>query len=111
MQNYNYRKFYSEYYHVIVPASYDIHHIDFNHENNAPENLVALPRDLHERLHVAKGNYDAVARDYTLDDVTLYAGFVSNHTLFMQYLSTYIQTVDECVPYMNKRYFQEVVYD
>ena len=40
--------------HGPIPTGYDVHHIDFNHENNDPSNLVALPRDEHHRLHMAQ---------------------------------------------------------
>jgi hypothetical protein len=37
--------------HGPVPKEFDIHHIDFNKENNAPDNLVAMSRSDHRKLH------------------------------------------------------------
>ena len=46
-----YRKFYAAYFGISIPREYDIHHIDFNRENNEISNLILLPRALHQRLH------------------------------------------------------------
>lgn len=34
-----------------IPPRHHIHHIDNNHENNDPSNLMALPRIFHKNLH------------------------------------------------------------
>lgn len=46
LHKYIYRKFYGD-----IPDGYDIHHIDLNYENNQPDNLVAMPRNEHRRMH------------------------------------------------------------
>lgn len=48
----NYRKLYAEYFNIEIPSEYDIHHIDFDKNNNDIKNLLLLPKDLHRRLHV-----------------------------------------------------------
>lgn len=32
-------------------GKYDIHHINHDHEDNRVENLILLPKDLHQKLH------------------------------------------------------------
>lgn len=49
----NYRKLYESETKTKVPNDFDIHHLDFNRENNYISNLVALPRDLHSKFHNA----------------------------------------------------------
>lgn len=39
-----------------LPKNFDIHHIDFNPENNEILNLVAIPRQLHKQYHKALYN-------------------------------------------------------
>lgn len=34
-----------------IPEGYDIHHIDFNKNNNDISNLIALPKSVHQSLH------------------------------------------------------------
>lgn len=47
----DYRKLYEENYGITIPSSYDIHHIDLNHDNNSLDNLLMIPHELHMRLH------------------------------------------------------------
>lgn len=35
-----------------IPDGYDIHHVDFDKNNNDISNLVALPKSDHQKLHV-----------------------------------------------------------
>lgn len=57
MKGNNYRKKYKDYFKIQISQEYDIHHIDFNHENNDIENLLLLPKKLHQRLHKVKNEY------------------------------------------------------
>ena len=34
-----------------IPKNWDIHHIDFNHDNNDIENLIAVPKIVHVIIH------------------------------------------------------------
>lgn len=47
----NYRKLYEKELNTKIPKGFDIHHIDFNHDNNEMENLLMLPKALHQKLH------------------------------------------------------------
>lgn len=50
---FNYRKFYEKQTGKKIPKDFDIHHIDFNRENNDIANLVAIPKELHSEYHRA----------------------------------------------------------
>ena len=41
-----YRKHYGN-----IPIGWHVHHINYNHCDNRPENLIALPKLLHVRIH------------------------------------------------------------
>lgn len=48
----NYRLKYKKYYNIDFDNNYDIHHIDFNHNNNDISNLILLPKALHRKYHL-----------------------------------------------------------
>jgi hypothetical protein len=61
-----YRKLYKE-YHGSIPIdadgrTYDIHHLDFDHTNNDPNNLVAVTIKEHYDIHYANRDYQACLR-------------------------------------------------
>ena len=48
----NYIKLYERHYGITWNRQkYQIHHIDCNRENNEIENLILLPKELHQRIH------------------------------------------------------------
>ena len=61
-----YRKIYEQHYGPIPKEendrSYEIHHIDGNHSNNNPENLIAVTAKKHYEIHYAQGDYFACFR-------------------------------------------------
>ena len=48
----NYRLKYKRYYNIDFDNTYDIHHMDFNHNNNDIDNLLLLPKKLHAKYHL-----------------------------------------------------------
>lgn len=50
-KNFDYRKYYKEYYGIEFGSEYDVHHIDFNRGNNDISNLILLPKKLHRKYH------------------------------------------------------------
>lgn len=58
-----YRKIYEKHYGPIPKdennRSYEIHHLDKNHQNNNPLNLIAVTIQEHYNLHYAQGNLGA----------------------------------------------------
>ena len=50
MKTINYRKLYERNIGQI-PDKWEIHHIDFNHNNNTLENLIAVPSMVHMIIH------------------------------------------------------------
>lgn len=58
-----YRKIYIQHYGPIPKEkngrSYEVHHIDGNHCNNDPKNLIAVTLQEHYTLHLSRGDYGA----------------------------------------------------
>ena len=61
-----YRKIYEQYYGSIPKDSdgrtYEIHHIDGNHNNDSPENLKAVSIQEHYNIHYSQGDWIACHR-------------------------------------------------
>jgi hypothetical protein len=59
----NYRKIYEAHYGPIPKQkdgkTYEVHHLDGNHDNNDSANLVAVTIQEHFDIHFAQGDYDA----------------------------------------------------
>ena len=56
-----------EHYHGSIPKdsmgrTYEVHHIDGNHNNNNPSNLVAVTIQEHYNIHYSQGDFGACAR-------------------------------------------------
>ena len=49
----NYRKYYKEYYNIEFGIDMEVHHIDFNRDNNNIKNLLLIPKNVHHRFHLA----------------------------------------------------------
>ena len=47
----DYRRKFKRYYNINYSDEYVIHHIDLNHENNDINNLMILPKKLHQLYH------------------------------------------------------------
>lgn len=47
----NYRLKYKRYYGIDFDNNFIVHHIDFNRQNNKIENLLLLPKELHQKYH------------------------------------------------------------
>lgn len=56
----NYRRFYQDSLGIVLPKTYDIHHIDGCRLNNTISNLVALPKSLHLKFHSKKAKFNEV---------------------------------------------------
>lgn len=102
MNNSDYRKIYTEYYHFEIPTDWDIHHIDYNHNNNNPNNLVALPKSLHQQLHLAYSEMKQFEPDERVEFVC-YSGKANSYNTYLDYLTRYLEVLSTCVKYMNLR--------
>lgn len=51
MTSNDFRKYYEEYYNIKISPEFDIHHIDLNHSNNNIDNLIMIPKILHNKYH------------------------------------------------------------
>lgn len=99
----HYRKKFKEYYGVSFGCEYDIHHLDLDHNNNDISNLMILPRELHNRYHYLRNEYENGV-EIGCDIV----GTGVNHSnLSMDIVEEFIKVLREC----NKWYDYKLYLD
>ena len=49
----NYRQYYKEYYGIEFGKDFSVHHIDMNRDNNDINNLLLLPKEIHNKFHMS----------------------------------------------------------
>lgn len=66
----NYRILYEKHIEKI-PKDWDVHHIDFNHNNNSLDNLIAIPKVIHTVIHqcgyMAKDEIENLIQIYNIN--------------------------------------------
>jgi hypothetical protein len=77
----NYRKIYENHTGLIPKEAdgrtYEIHHIDGDHSNNSPDNLIAVTLQEHYNIHYAQGDFGACMlmklqrMDHTVDEIKM----------------------------------------
>ena len=100
-----YREDYEEHYKTKLDKSWEVHHIDYNHDNNDMSNLVAIPDYLHRKLHKAHFRYELAKQNFTLSDIKIHSGKLCGHTEFMSALFEYVQAIEQCTAFINLRDF------
>jgi hypothetical protein len=56
----DYRKFYEEKTGEEIPEGFEVHHLDFDRENNNIKNLVALPSAIHMIYHSCLKEFESI---------------------------------------------------
>ena len=97
----NPRQFYGKKTGRPVPDSFEVHHIDFNRENNEIKNLVALPEDLHHAYHALKPA--EIVLDFKLMAINESgSGF---HGWYLQQLEAFEEVYNKCNCWVDYREF------
>lgn len=99
----NYRKYFKEYYGINFDETYEIHHIDFNHNNNNIENLMLLPKELHNRYHTILNSM------YLTTPVTKIYGFTDSfggfNEMLLNNLKKFMLVYQECQKWKDYKKF------
>lgn len=105
----DYRKYFENTLGIAVPEDFDIHHIDFNRENNSIKNLVAVPRKLHKQFHfyhkLVKSRFDQLYINGIVY-CTTFCGIDSNEleiNNFIKDYRKYLKVFYDMCSYVNKK--------
>lgn len=80
----NYRKIWEDANNKKIPEGYEIHHIDGDNTNNAPENLMCVSIEQHLEIHESQNDWDAcqailMRMDRTEETIAKIRKAASNH--------------------------------
>ena len=99
-----YRKYFKKYYGIDFSKDYDIHHIDLNHYNNDINNLMLIPKELHQRYHKCINSMD---KSDVLMRHIITGNMVSSNNYKLQIIKQAIEIIEEC----NKWYDYKMYLD
>lgn len=99
----NYRKIYEKKCNIKIPKNYEIHHVDFNRENNNIRNLVMLPKEIHQEYHKA---YEELNSFYIQKEIISIIDKGNGiNEIYKNKYEKFIRIWEECCKYANYRDF------
>ena len=100
----DYRKYYQELTNKKIPKGYEIHHIDLNRDNNNINNLVMLPKKLHQEYHRTLSNLNYVGEVNT-EITTIIQNGNANNYLIAKRISEFVDVWEECNKWNDYKYY------
>lgn len=99
-----YRSYIKRYYNIEFGSEYAVHHIDFNHDNNDIQNLMVMPKSLHNKYHMIVNQCGGINVN-GVNSIMLNAEFGEHTTHTIQVLTTLIETLKECEKWYNYKLY------
>ena len=100
----DYRKKYEEELGILLPKDYDVHHINQDRCDNSIENLVALPKPLHQRYHTVCYAVSPITLSDLPNDLTFH-NCNRGISYEINILKEYDLVITECFKYIVYRDF------
>lgn len=95
------KKFYESKTGIVIPNGFEIHHIDCKKFNNKFENLVALPKEIHNRYHRLKPQITLKKTDYLLQSKVEQGS--GSLVFYHGRLNEFIIVYNECIRWVDYR--------
>jgi hypothetical protein len=99
----SYIKIYQQYFGIIIPKNFDIHHLDLNPENNEIENLLMLPEKVHSQLHNSIKTCSYI--EFTPEIKSVNEPGNKSNELSFDYASIFIEVYRECCKWKDYKEF------
>lgn len=97
----NYREKYENYYGTRLSTTTDVHHLDYVHANNNVQNLVALPEEVHNKLHQLRAKVQSKFSGTTVSNVQIPKS--KDDVESIKAIIEYYNYLIESKQYINKR--------
>lgn len=102
----NYRAKYKKHYNIDFDRNYDVHHIDFNRENNEISNLLLVPKILHSKYHTYKQEYDMFCNDKL--DLKLSYCSMMRRNLQLYYMEKLLDVLKEIESWIIMKHLEDI---
>lgn len=98
-----FRKYIKQYYNIDFNFEYAVHHIDFNHNNNDIQNLMVMPKTLHDKYHRIVNQFGTNINN--VNSIMLNIEFGDHITQIIQIMSEVVETLKECEKWYNYKLY------
>lgn len=104
-----YREDFKRHYGIKFGKEYDVHHIDLNHNNNSIENLMVLPKKLHNKYHFLFNSVHSSSENIfgKKFNAQIHSNIINGDNYNLQMAKELIDTLYEC----NKWYDYKLYLD
>jgi hypothetical protein len=89
---FDYRKFYKDYYGITFDDDMVIHHLDWNRNNNDISNLLLIPKEIHNMFHKSCRYVKDIIERYGNPQMLVLEKGV---TIISQHANQYFKAIDE----------------
>ena len=98
----NYRQYYKEYYGIDFGKDMDVHHLDFNRDNNSIDNLLLIPKEVHNKFHLCS-NLASTIKDYCSPQNLILKSSGSSYEV--QMIKNYFDAIEEMEKWNSFKYY------
>ena len=98
----NYRQYYKEYYGIDFGKDMDVHHLDFNRDNNNIDNLLLIPKEVHNKFHLCCTLASAI-KDYCSPQKLILKNSGSPYEV--QMIKNYFDAIEEMEKWNSFKYY------
>ena len=103
----NYRLKYKRYYNIDFSSDFSIHHIDLNHNDNDIDNLLLLPKKLHNKYH-----FYITALSNMQFPILIKGNQCNPNNYHLPFLRDFIEVIEECNKWYDyKMYLDGMIYN
>ena len=98
----NHRQYYKEYYGIDFGEDMDVHHLDFNRDNNCIDNLLLIPKEIHNKFHLCSNSVSGIKNYYNPQKLILGS---SGSSYEVQMIKCYFDAIEKMEKWNSFKYY------